>query len=163
MIARLLLVSAVAAVATLRGAPGGDPVPSDFLHAIRLVESGDRYDTPAGKGGELGPYQFRFPVWRSYTSAPFSRACTPLADDVAARHYRWIGRRLRANGLAATPWNIAAVWNSGLRSVLSGRIPPATRDYASRVVNLMELDASIRRSRDSAPSVASSGEPAAAP
>jgi len=120
--------------------------PPDFLYAIRLVESGDRYDGPCGKGGELGPYQFRYTVWRQYTTAPFAEARTALADQVAAQHYRWIARRLQSHGVPATHWNIAAAWNSGVRAVITGRIPACTRDYATRVVNLMEREAAIRHS-----------------
>ncbi len=132
------LISAFIAAGVLRCAAAGAASPPDFLHAIRLVESGDRYDTPPGTAGELGPYQFRSAVWRQHTDAPFSRAGTPYADTVAVRHYRWIVSRLGRNGIEATDWNIAAAWNGGVRAVVSGRIPAPTRDYATRVVNLIE-------------------------
>ena len=128
------------------GCPASETqAPPDFLHAIRLVESGDRYDTPPGRGGEVGPYQFRSLVWRRYTTAPLAAASTPLADKVASRHYCWIARSLRRRGVEASAWNVAAAWNSGLRSVLSGRIPSSTRDYADRVVNLIGCCAGDRR------------------
>jgi hypothetical protein len=114
--------------------------PPEFLHAIRLVESGDRYDTPPGKLGEVGPYQFRSVVWRRYTNAPLSAARTSLSDHVASRHYAWIAAGLRRRGVEPNPWNVAAAWNSGLKSVVSGRIPACTRDYADRVVNLIACD-----------------------
>jgi len=69
----------------------------------------------------------------------------PLADKVASRHYCWIARSLRRRGVEASAWNVAAAWNSGLRSVLSGRIPASTRDYADRVVNLIGSGADGRR------------------
>ena len=110
------------------------------MHAIRLVESGDRYDSPRGKAGEVGAYQFQLMVWRQYTSAPFSKAETRYADTIASRHYSWIAHRLQANGVEPASWNIAAAWNSGVGRVVSGRVPFAARDYATRVVNLMERD-----------------------
>jgi hypothetical protein len=133
-----ILISAVIAAGVLRCTAAGAASPPDFLHAIRLVESGDCYSAPAGNAGELGPYQFRYAVWRQHTDAPFSRAGSPFADTVAVRHYHWIARRLRMNGIEATDWNIAAAWNGGVRAVVSGRIPAPTRDYATRVVNLIE-------------------------
>lgn len=116
----------------------------DFLYAIRMVETGDVYNCKPGRRGEQGPYQFRREVWTRYTSAPFADARTPFADQVALEHYQWIVSRLRSNGLSPSPWRIAAAWNGGLKAVISGRVPRATRDYASRVVNLIEDQQSIR-------------------
>ena len=121
-----------------------DPAVDDFLYAIRQVESGDRYDGPAGRCGELGAYQFRRQVWCHYTGEPFEEARTPYADDVALRHYEWIARSLKAAGMPATPWNIAAAWNCGLAAVRSGRLSRATRDYATRVENLVASHAEAR-------------------
>jgi hypothetical protein len=122
-------------------------VEADFLRATRQVESGDRYNAPPGRNGELGAYQFRRQVWRRYTRAPFSAARTPLADRIAARHYAWIRQRLEAAGFSPTYWNIAAAWNGGVRAVCSGRIPRSTRDYATRVQNLAsEEEAGDQRS-----------------
>jgi hypothetical protein len=120
------------------------PAVEDFLYAIRQVESGDRYDGPVGRAGELGPYQFGRGVWRQYTDAPFSGARTPMADEVAVRHFWRTVERLKSHGIEATAWNLAAAWNSGVRAVLSGRIPRSTRDYAMRVVNLTEYAAGQR-------------------
>jgi len=119
---------------------------ADFLRATRQVESGDRYNAPPGRNGELGAYQFRRQVWRRYTRAPFSAARTRLADRIAARHYAWIRERLEAAGFSPSFWNIAAAWNSGVRAVCSGRIPRSTRDYATRVENLASEEAGARRS-----------------
>jgi hypothetical protein len=118
---------------------------SDFLYAIRQVESGGRYDAPVGRLGELGAYQFRREVWFQHTCAPFSQARTAFADEVAARHYRWIGDSLRAAGLPLTPWNLAAAWNCGVTGVRTGRIPRKTRDYAFRVQNIVEHEAELLR------------------
>jgi len=116
----------------------------DFLYAIRMVETGNVYDCKPGRLGEQGPYQFRHEVWTRYTSAPFADARTPYADQVALQHYQWIVTRLRSNGLSPSPWRIAAAWNGGVEAVISGRVRRATRDYASRVVNLIEDQQSIR-------------------
>jgi hypothetical protein len=118
----------------------------DFLSAVRQVESGDRYDCPPGRAGELGAYQFRREVWSRYTEASFAQAQTPVADEVAARHYAWIAGQLEARGLAVSPWNLAVAWNSGLGTLANRRIPRATRDYADRVANLVQDAANLRRS-----------------
>jgi len=123
--------------------PAPPPI-ADFLFAIRQVESGDRYDCPTGRAGEIGPYQFRPEVWHRYTDAPYSAARTNLSDSVASRHFLRIVQRLLARGIAATPWNIAAVWNSGESAVVHGRIPRATRDYATRVENLTRYAVNLR-------------------
>jgi hypothetical protein len=127
------------------------PPVADFLYAIRQVESGDRYDCPTGRGGEVGPYQFRPEVWRHYTDAPASAAATKLSDAVAVRHFLRIVRQLASHGISATAWNIAAAWNSGAHAVIAGRIPHATRDYATRVDNLTQYAASLRIERNPVP------------
>lgn len=116
----------------------------DFLYAIRVVESGNCYDCPSGPLGEQGPYQFRRSVWQQYTSAPFYRARTPFADQVAARHYNWIVHALRMRGVRPSVFTVAAAWNGGVGSVIRGRIPAATRDYAARVVNIVQSEARMR-------------------
>jgi hypothetical protein len=130
-----------------------EPVPSatraelarqDFLYAIRMVETGDIYNCKPGRLGEQGPYQFRREVWTRYTHAPFAEARTRFADQVALEHYQWIAHRLQRNGLAPSPWRIAAAWNGGVEAVISGHLPRACRDYASRVVNLIDDQQSIR-------------------
>ena len=116
----------------------------DFLYAIRMVETGDVYNCRPGRLGEQGPYQFRREVWTHYTSAPFAEARTSFADQVALEHYQWLAYRLKSNGLAPSAWRIAAAWNGGVEAVISGHVPRASRDYASRVVNLIEDEQSIR-------------------
>jgi hypothetical protein len=116
----------------------------DFLYAIRVVESGDNYNCPTGPYGERGPYQFRRAVWQEYTSAPFYRARTAYADVVAERHYDWIVHVLSDRGLRPTVYNVAEAWNGGVGAVIRGRIPSATRGYASRVVNIVEEEAHVR-------------------
>lgn len=123
----------------------------DFLYAIRVVESGNRYDCPSGPYGEQGPYQFRRSVWEQYTAAPFYRARTAFADRVAQRHYDWIVRVLRSRGLRPSDYAVAAAWNGGVGSVIRGRIPAVTRDYASRVVNIVESEARMRAAAEAPP------------
>jgi hypothetical protein len=141
----IIPVFVLSGAACAAAGPPQDSAVGDFLYAIRQVESGDRYDGPAGRGGELGAYQFRQQVWYHYTQEPFAEARTPYADDVALRHYHWIAKSLKTAGLWATPWNIAAAWNGGVAAVRSGRLCRATRDYATRVQNLVSSRAAARR------------------
>jgi hypothetical protein len=145
----LLAFSSVCSAAQVNPPPLGDTPPqfvSDFLYAIRQVETGDRCDGPPGSLGELGAYQFRRQVWAQHTRAPFSQARTPLADKVAAKHYQWIAESLRSFGVADTAWNCAAAWNCGVDKVCAGRIPRTTRDYAERVQNIIDDKTVFRRS-----------------
>ncbi|MGH7995840.1 MAG: hypothetical protein ACREFX_05745 [Opitutaceae bacterium] len=138
----LLVCAAVASAAPAARAPA--PV-DDFLYAIRVVESGNRYyNCPVGSHGEQGPYQFRREVWRQYTSAPFGDARTELADRVALLHYHWLAQELREGGMAPTPWTLAAAWNGGVEAVLSGHLTRATRRYAQRVTNLVASEGRLR-------------------
>lgn len=110
-----------------------------FLRAIAEVETGNN-PRKVGRLGERGPYQFRLATWRQHTSRPFREAHSPaVAHAVASRHYDWIIRTLERQGRPVTPYLIAAAWNSGVTRVSSGRIPPAARDYAQRVVNLASM------------------------
>jgi len=110
-----------------------------FLRAIAEVETGNN-PRKVGRLGERGQYQFRLATWRQHTSRPFREAHSPsVAYTVAARHYDWILQSLERNGKRATPFMIAAAWNSGVTRVNSGRIPAVSRDYAQRVVNLASL------------------------
>ena len=145
----LLAFSAVCSAAQV-GSPvrtGTQPqFVSDFLYAIRQVETGDRYDGPPGPFGELGAYQFRRQVWAQHTRVPFSQARTSYADQVAAKHYQWIADSLRSLGVADSAWNCAAAWNCGVDKVRTGRIPRTTRDYAERVQNIIDDKVVFRRS-----------------
>jgi hypothetical protein len=134
------LASVLGSCGSVSAAQDTQPV-ADFLHAIRLVETGDNYNAPPGRLGEQGPYQFRREVWRRYTHAPFAQARTTFADRIAAQHYVWLREELAEAGVTPSTWNIAAAWNSGIGAVRSGRIPRATRDYANRVRNIMREDA----------------------
>jgi len=140
----LFLACASAAQAATVPVPSADPT-ADVLYAIRMVESGNRYaDCPTGRHGEQGPYQFRREVWHQYTHAPFSAARTSLADEIARRHYAWLAQCLRRGGQTPTPWAAAAAWNGGVAAVLRNRITAGTRNYATRVTNLVESQAQVR-------------------
>jgi hypothetical protein len=109
---------------------------SATLQAIHLLEN--PYDVPTpGPCGELGAYQFRASTWSRYSAEPFSHALDRRASEaVAVRHYEWIKDRLVRNGLPATPYNVALVWNGGLSAAVRGRASAAARDYAERAANL---------------------------
>ncbi len=128
-----------------RAAPDPSARVTELLYAIRQVESGNRYDLPPGRYGELGAYQFRREVWVQHTHAPFADARTPFADTVARLHYQWITEHLRHSGTPVTPWNIAAAWNCGVVAVNSDRIPWRSRDYANRVINLYREEIALQQ------------------
>lgn len=108
----------------------------ETLEAIHWVEN-PLDTTKPGPRGELGAYQFREATWRMHTQVPFRRALDRAESDaVAVRHYEWLKRGLARAGLPATTYNIALAWNGGLTAAVSGRVPPAARDYAERVTNL---------------------------
>lgn len=106
------------------------------LEAIHKIENPTNSPRPGGHG-ELGAYQFRATTWRMHSSLPFREALDrQKADIVAVKHYEWLKRGLERARVAATPYNIALAWNSGLTAVTSGRAPRAAHDYAQRAVNL---------------------------
>ncbi len=107
------------------------------LQAIHWVENPNN-STRLGAHGELGPYQFRQATWKMHTKQPFHLANNrAVADQVAVAHYEWIKAGLIRNGIEPTSYSIAMAWNAGLSAVINGRAPARTRDYASRVNNLV--------------------------
>lgn len=109
----------------------------ETLQAIHWVENPTESTRP-GRHGELGAYQFRRATWHMHTKDSFHLANhRPTADKVAVEHYEWLRRGLIRNGIPATSYNIALAWNAGLTAVVRGRIPAASRSYASRVNNLV--------------------------
>lgn len=111
----------------------------ETLRAINLVENPTN-QTHVGRFGELGPYQFRPATWRMHTDKPFRLAVQrEAADEVAVKHYNWIKRSLEQANVHASAFNIAMAWNCGLETVLRGRAPAASYDYAQRVANLIEI------------------------
>lgn len=109
----------------------------ETLQAIHWVENPTESTRP-GPRGELGAYQFRRATWHMYTKEPFHLANhRATADKIAVEHYEWLRQGLIRNGISPSPYNIALAWNAGLTAVVKGRIPSATRSYASRVSNLV--------------------------
>jgi hypothetical protein len=106
------------------------------LEAIHQLEN--PRDTPEpGPCGELGAYQFREQTWKMHTMAPFSRALDRHSSDaVAVKHYDWIKSELARRGIDASPFNIALVWNGGIKAVLDANPPESVVDYASRAANI---------------------------
>lgn len=110
----------------------------ETLRAINWVENPTN-QTHVGRFGELGPYQFRPATWRMHTDKPFRLAIDrAVADEVAVKHYEWIKRTLEQAGVAPTVFNIAMAWNCGVTTVVSGRAPNVSYNYADRVSNLVE-------------------------
>ena len=109
----------------------------ETLQAIHWVENPTESTRP-GPFGELGAYHFRRTTWQMHTKEPFHLANhRATADKVAVEHYEWLRRGLIRNGIEASSYNIALAWNAGLTAVVKGRIPAASRSYASRVTNLV--------------------------
>lgn len=110
----------------------------ETLQAIHWVENPTESTRP-GPYGELGAYQFRRSTWQMHTKEPFHLANhRATADKVAVKHYEWLKAGLVRNGIPATSYNIAMAWNAGLTAVVKGRVPAASRNYASRVNNLVD-------------------------
>ena len=110
----------------------------DVLEAIHQVENPNN-TMRIGSRGELGPFQFRPVVWRTYTQKPFSLAADQAeAQTVAEMHFDWIKRGLQRNKLEVTPYYIGLAWNAGLHAALNGRASATSQHYAQRVANLVE-------------------------
>jgi hypothetical protein len=106
------------------------------LEAIHQIENPSDSPKP-GIFGELGAYQFCEQTWKMHTEVPFSRALDRRSSDVVAvKHYDWIKDELEKRGIPATAYNIALVWNAGIRAVLDGNPPASSLDYAARAANL---------------------------
>jgi hypothetical protein len=109
----------------------------ETLRAINWVENPTN-QTQVGRYGELGPYQFRSATWRMHTNKPFSQAVQKaVADEVAVKHYEWIKRTFERAGVEPSAFNIAMAWNCGVETVLTGRAPSVSYNYAERVNNLV--------------------------
>ncbi len=156
----LLLAALLCAICGLPTAALADMERADVLRAINWVENPTNH-TRRGSHGELGPYQFRAKTWRLHTRKSFNLAVIrEHADEVAVQHYEWIKRGLTRAGIDPNPFNIAMAWNSGLGSVLKGRVPEVTYNYAQRVTNLVE---SQRAQRGTPASAVAQTRPAARP
>jgi hypothetical protein len=110
-----------------------------FLRAIAEVETGGN-SRAVGRKGERGQFQFTRTTWRLHSQRAFADAHIPsVSFDVAARHYEWIHDGLIRNGRQPTPYLMAAVWNAGLTRAVNGQLPRSSRDYATRVVNIVSV------------------------
>lgn len=110
-----------------------------FLRAVAEVETGGNARA-IGRRGERGMFQFTRTTWRLHTQRAFVDAHIPsVSFAVAARHYDWLYDGLRRNGREPTPYLMAAAWNAGLGRVVNGQLPRSSRDYASRVVNIVSV------------------------
>jgi len=110
-----------------------------FLKAIAEVETGGNARA-IGRKGERGMFQFTRTTWRLHSKRAFADAHIPsVSFDVAAQHYDWLYDGLIRNGRQPTPYLIAAAWNAGLGRVVNGQLPRSSRDYASRVVNIVSV------------------------
>jgi len=140
---------------------------ADVLEAIHQVENPN--DTMLiGRRGELGPFQFRPAVWRTYTQKPFALAADRAeAQAVAEMHFDWIKHGLEQNKMEVTPYSIGLAWNAGLGAALHGRASANSQAYAQRVANLVEhaTKPEVAEPSDkieesaSAPAPAAAGEP----
>lgn len=98
------------------------PEPAE-LTAIRIKENTPMY----GPLGELGPYQMM----------PKTVQDAGGYDLTAAiRHLERTKVGLVRNGIEPTIYNIALVWNCGLKRVVNGDIPASTKKYAEDVDKL---------------------------
>lgn len=74
-----------------------------------------------------------------HSQVPFAEAIDRRnSDEVAVRHYEWLKTTLTRAGIEPSTYNIALAWNAGVNAVIKGRIPAASKDYATRVNNLAE-------------------------
>jgi hypothetical protein len=131
----VFMVSASAAIFTISH-PAIAASRTETLQAIHWVENPSDSVRP-GPCGELGAYQFRAATWQMHSQLPFAEAIDrQTSDEVAVRHYEWLKTTLTRAGVEASTYNIALAWNAGVNAVIRGRIPAASRDYATRVNNL---------------------------
>jgi soluble lytic murein transglycosylase-like protein len=110
-----------------------------FLRAVAEVETGGN-PRAIGRRGERGMFQFTRTTWRLHTRRAFADAHVPsVSFEVAARHYDWLYDGLVRNGRTPTPYLMAAAWNAGLSRVVNGPLPRSSRDYATRVTNIVSV------------------------
>ncbi len=91
-----------------------------------------------GRAGERSRFQITQAVWFQHSRWPFFQASktTPWALEeqyrVACAHVEYLKKQLKHS----TAYHIACAWNGGLTATQTGKLTPATRDYAQRVTNL---------------------------
>jgi hypothetical protein len=136
-LASIFLLSALSAISAVK--PVSLPTDSAILAAIAQVETGD-HNTAIGARGELSAWQMTYATWKLHTPIPFHLAHDnrSIAESVALQHLRWLRHLLECSGLPATPENLAIAWNAGVAVVGTDHVPASTRDYAARVVAILE-------------------------
>jgi hypothetical protein len=114
MIRRLLILCAISvlSVAQLRA----DVDVPRLLEALRMKETGLRWNGQPGPAGELSDYQLTAGVWRQHMAPrPFSEARDPaLARACAVKHLRWLIAQIQCRGLTITPQRVATAWHFGI-------------------------------------------------
>lgn len=134
----IFIAALLCACSVLPNEATADVERSEVLQAINWVENPTNH-ARRGAHGELGPYQFRASTWRLHTRKSFNLATIRAhADEIAVKHYEWLKQGLQRSGIDPHPYNIALACNSGLNSVLKGKVPDVTYNYAQRVTNLVE-------------------------
>src|SRR5882724_174932 len=119
------------------------PVSDDvLLSAIAEVETGNN-SALVGHSGERTRLQIAPETWVRFSRLPHSVAAShPQETDRVARAYlASIRSRLKARGLPATPFFMAAAWNVGPGW---NRLPSRTIAYAERVENLVAASRSVQ-------------------
>jgi hypothetical protein len=122
--------------------PAPAPVSDDvLLRAIAEVETGNN-SAMVGHSGERTRLQIAPETWVRFSRLPHSSAAAnPQETDRVARAYlASIRSRLKARGLPATPFFMAAAWNVGPGW---SRLPSRTIAYAERVENLVAASRAI--------------------
>jgi hypothetical protein len=139
----LLFVSTGHAAGEISFSPPAPAVVSDdvLLRAIAEVESGNN-SAMVGHSGERTRLQIAPETWVRFSRLPHSfAAANPQETDRVARAYlASIRSRLKARGLPATPFFMAAAWNVGPGW---NKLPSRTVAYAERVENLVAAGRSV--------------------
>jgi hypothetical protein len=114
MIRRLILLCAIAVLSVVQLRADVD-VPR-LLEALRMKETGLRWDGQPGPAGELSDYQLTAGVWRQHMAPrPFSEARDPaLARTCAVKHIDWLVAQIQRRGLTITPQRVATAWHFGI-------------------------------------------------
>jgi len=125
-------------VAAAKPAPKDKAFPdAAFLRAIKERETGNKWNGPAGKAGELGAYQFKESTWKELSSLPHKEARNPkAADAVAVKFLEKIKAEYKKNGIPVTPYTCALAWNGGIGSVVKDNVSKQAREYGEAVNNL---------------------------
>jgi hypothetical protein len=122
LISTLLVVSAQAGV--------------DVERLVDALREREGYRGKPGALGEQGPWQLMPSTWAMHMPGrPISEARDAVQARVCAlRHVRWLQAELARRCVDASVFNLAAAWNAGLASYVSGRAPVRAYRFAADVV-----------------------------